>query len=137
MANAPGHHETIYLCERKGSASHELVRIVITEADDWRAAQYHLHEQLRHSMRPDLPRGAGKLAAVGDVNYSGQEPVGTSVASLVFSLGNVTIAISSVGDKTVDVAPSHYSSTIPSANHPPRKSSRPARPSACRELRSR
>ncbi len=104
MEHAPGHHETVYLWERKGSDGQELVRIGIAEADDWRAAQYQLHEQLRHSMRPDLPRGTGKLAAVGDINYVGQEPGSTRVASLVFSLGNVTIAISSVGDKTVDVS---------------------------------
>ena len=104
MENAPGHHEIVYLWEKKGSAGQELVRIGIAESDDWRAAQYQLHEQLRHSMRPDLPRGTGKLAAVGDVNYAGQEPGGKLVASLVFSLGNVTFAISSVGDKTVDVS---------------------------------
>lgn len=104
MENAPGHHETVYLWEKKGGEGQELVRIGVTEADDWRAAQSQLHAHLRHSMRPDLPHGAGKLAAVGDVNYVGQEPGGTRVASLVFSLGNVTITISSVGDKTVDVS---------------------------------
>ncbi|MEQ6341384.1 MAG: hypothetical protein M3A44_06930 [Gammaproteobacteria bacterium] len=104
MENTPRHHETVYLWEKKGSDGQELVRIGIAEADDWRAAQSQLHEQLRHSMRPDIPRGAGKLAAVGDVNYAGQEPGGTRVASLVFSLGNVSITISSVGDKTVDVS---------------------------------
>ncbi len=104
MENTPGHHEIVYLWEKKGSEGQEQVRIGITEADDWRAAQYHLREQLRHSMRSDLPRGAGKLAAIGDINYAGQEPGGTRIASLVFSLGNVTIAISSVGDKSVDVS---------------------------------
>lgn len=104
MENAPGHHETVYLWEKKGSDGQELLRIGIAEADDWRTAQYQLHAQLRHNMRPDIPRGAGKLSAVGDVNYAGKEPGGTHVASLVFSLGNVTIAISSVGDKTVDVS---------------------------------
>ena len=103
MENAPGHHETVYLWEKKSSDGQELVRIGIAEADDWRAAQYQLHEQLRHCMRPDILQGAGKLSAVGDVNYAGKEQDGTRVASLVFSLGNVTIAISSVGDKTVDV----------------------------------
>ena len=103
MEHASGRHETVYMWEKKDSAGQELLRIGITEADDWRAAQYHLHEQLLHSMRPDIPRGTGKLAAVGDVNYAGLEPGGKRVASLVFSLGNITVAISSVGDKAVDV----------------------------------
>lgn len=104
MENTPGHHETVYLWEKKDSDGQELLRIGIAEADDWRAAQYQLHEQLCHSMRPDISRGTGKLSAVGDVNYAGKEPGGPHVASLVFSLGNVTITISSVGDKTVDVS---------------------------------
>jgi len=104
MENTAGHHEIVYLWEKKGSAGQELVRIGITEADDWRTAQHHLHTQLRHSMRPGLPRGAGKLAALGDVNYIGQEPDSARIASVAFSLGNVTITITSVGDQTVDVS---------------------------------
>lgn len=53
---------------------------------------------------PNIVAGATALAGVESSEGPLKETGGTLAASLVFSLGNVTITISSVGDKTADVS---------------------------------
>ena len=105
MENATEYYDVVYLWEKKGTSGRELVRIGVVEAADWRLAQYRLRDELLLSMRPDIPHGTGRLAEIGDVNYASQEPGGTLLASIIFSLGNVTVTVRSAGDKPVPGAP--------------------------------
>jgi hypothetical protein len=100
----PGLTERIYLWEKKGSAGRQLIRIAITETGAWRRAQGQLQAQLVQSMRPDIARGAGKLARLGDVSYAAGLPDAGLVAAIQFVRGNLSISVASVGDEPVDVA---------------------------------
>ena len=55
-------------------------------------------------MRPDIPRGTGKLAGIGDVNFVGQEKDSNIVTMFTFTRGNLFVSIASVGDEPVDVS---------------------------------
>lgn len=103
MEHEPGLIERIYIWERKGSDGNALIRVGITETNEWRRAQAQLQTQLVHSMRPDIPRGKGRLAKIGDVSFVGQPPDADTVATLVFTRGNVTVSVASVGKELVDV----------------------------------
>ena len=64
--------EKVYMWKRKASKKEELVQVRVIESSYWRnALQYH-HDQLMHSMRPDIPRGKGKTAS-----YRGHPARGT------------------------------------------------------------
>ena len=83
MQPGPGLTERVYVWEKKGSAGKQLIRIGITETDQWRRAQAELQAQLVHSMRPTIPRAKGKLARLGDVSYAaGPEDADTVATSL-------------------------------------------------------
>lgn len=97
----PGVTEKIYVWEKVGSKGQELARVCISEHDDWRTAQAQLRKHLLHSMRTNIPRGSGKLAALGDVNFVGQPNGSRVVAATFFTRGNVTVTVSSAGNKTV------------------------------------
>lgn len=96
--------EIVYMWEKKGSKGEQLLRIGIVELTDWRSAQAQLHTELLHSMRTDIPRGAGKLAETGDVNYVAKEPKANVIDRIFFTRGNLAISVSSVGANPVDVA---------------------------------
>lgn len=104
MGNEPGIREMVYIWEKKGSKGQELLRISITELHNWRDAQDKLHDQLRHSMRPNIPKASGKLAKVGDVSFVGQAQESNGVAAISFARGNLVVSVRSVGDKPVDVS---------------------------------
>lgn len=103
MQDTAGLNERVYLWEKTGSKGHEMIRVSIAELNEWRSAQNHLHEQLRHSMRPNIPRASGKQAKTGDVSFVGQESDSKIVQALSFTRGNLSVTVSSVGDKPVDV----------------------------------
>lgn len=103
MENEPGVAEKIYMWKRKKSQEEELVQVSVMESSSWRHAQHHLMNQLHHCMRPDIPRGTGKTAGIGDVQYIGQASGSEDIAAVFFSRGNLQINIRSVGKKPVDV----------------------------------
>jgi hypothetical protein len=96
--------EKVYLWQNKSNPGREMVRVDITERHDWRLAQESLREHLKHCMRPDIARGTKNLASVGDVNFAGREPQTDITAAVSFTRGNVSVTVSSVGEKTVDVS---------------------------------
>lgn len=104
MGNEPGVSDFAYIWQRKGGDAQELLRIHVVERHHWRSAHVQLQEQLRHSMRPDIPRGTGKLKGIGDVNFVGQDQESDLVTMLTFTRGNMFVSIASVGEKPVDVS---------------------------------
>ena len=96
--------EMTYLWQSKDAPNRQLVRVNVGELADWRAAQKHLLGILEHSMRPDLPRGTGKLAAVGDIEFVARELQSDISAAVQFTRGNIAVAVNSVGSVTVDVS---------------------------------
>ena len=101
-SHSPEESEKIYMWKRKGSDKEELVQVRVIESSYWRnALQYH-HNQLMHSMRPDIPRGKGKTASIGDIQHVGQAPTNETTA-VIFTRGNLQISISCVGLSPVDV----------------------------------
>jgi hypothetical protein len=71
---------------------------------DWRQAQQQLHTVLRHCMRPEIPRGIGKLASLGDVGFVGPDPRSDVPTSVYFTRGNACLSVSSAGERSVDVS---------------------------------
>lgn len=104
MESEPGVTERIYLWQKKGSKGQASVRISIVELPHWRSAQNLLLNQLRHSMRPNIPKGSGKFAQTGDIRFVGQEEQSGVVATIFFTRGNIFLSVSSVGEKVVDVS---------------------------------
>ena len=103
-SNSPDGSEKVYMWKRKASKGEELVQVRVIESNYWRdALQYH-HDQLMHSMRPDIPRGKGKTAGIGDIQHVGQTPSNETTA-IIFTRGNLQISVSSVGLNPVDVTP--------------------------------
>jgi hypothetical protein len=81
-----------------------LVRVNVVEMADWRVAQKHLLVSLHHCMRPDLPRGTGKLAMLGDIEFVARTPRSDLPAAVQFVRGNIVISVNSVGSVTIDVS---------------------------------
>lgn len=103
MSNEKSLAETVYMWQKKNSDGHQLVRISIAELNDWRRAQAQLHNELLHCMRANIPRGKKKLAATGDINFVGKEPSSNVVSNILFTRGNLSVSVRSVGDQAVDV----------------------------------
>lgn len=102
--NEPGLTEKIYIWEKTGSRGKTLVRIGISEHNDWRLAQAQLQSHLMHSTRPNIPREFGKLAEIGDVIFACQPRDAKVVAAAFFTRGNVTVTVSSVGETVIDIS---------------------------------
>jgi hypothetical protein len=96
--------EKVYLWQNKAAGEQELVRVGVIELEDWRQAQQQLNTVLRYCMRPEIPRGTGKLASLGDVSFVGREADSDIPAAIFFTRGNVCVTASSVGEKSVDVS---------------------------------
>lgn len=92
--------EKAYIWEDRGDPK-AMVRVSITERHSWKLAQESLHRHLIECMRADIPKGAGEL---GDVNYTAREPQTDTAGAISFTRGNVCVAISSVGEKNMDVS---------------------------------
>ena len=100
--HSPDGSEKVYIWKRKASKLEELVQVRVIESSYWRnALQYH-HDQLLHSMRPDIPRGKGKTASIGDIQHVGQTPTNETTV-MIFTRGNLQISVSSVGLNPVDI----------------------------------
>jgi hypothetical protein len=103
-SHSPDGSEKVFMWKCKASKGEELVQVRVIESSYWRnALQYH-HDQLMHSMRPDIPRGKGKSAGIGDIQHVGQTPTKKTTA-MIFTRGNLQISVSSVGLNPVDVTP--------------------------------
>src|SRR5262245_44478834 len=99
---ALGESEFVYMWQRGGGQ--ELLRVQIAELTDWQSAQQRLLEDLRMSMRSDIPRATGKLGRLGDVAYVGRSPETDIPASISFARGNIYASIRSVGDRETDAS---------------------------------
>jgi len=102
VETSPDRTEKIYIWKHKKSKDEQLVQVRVVESNYWRNALQHLQEQLEHCMRPDIPRGRGKTAKIGDIQHAGQTPT-NETAALFFTRGNLQISITSVGMATVDI----------------------------------
>jgi hypothetical protein len=96
--------EMTYLWQNKNAPKRELVRINVSELLDWRAAQKHFLGILQHSMRPDIPRGTGTLAALGDIEFVAKAAQSDIPAAIQFTRGNIAVAANSVGSVSIDVS---------------------------------
>jgi hypothetical protein len=96
--------EKAYIWQSKSDSEHEMIRVDITERHNWRQAQESLHENLKERMRPDIPRGAKKLAQLGDVVFVSREPQTDIPGAISFTRGNVFVSVSSIGEKSIDVS---------------------------------
>lgn len=94
--------EKTYIWKHKKSKEEELVQVRVVESNYWRNALQHLHDQLVHCMRPNIPRGKAKTASIGDIQHVGQTPT-NETAAVFFTRGNLQISVRSVGKKPVDV----------------------------------
>ena len=99
----PSVSQKIYIWKKTKAKDEQLVHVSIVERSYWQHAQLQLKNELKHCMRPDLPKGKGKTASLGDVRYIGDLPDSNQVAAVFFSRGNLQITIRSVGQSTVDV----------------------------------
>jgi hypothetical protein len=96
--------ETTYLWQSEDAPGRHVVRVNIAALANWRAAQKHLVTMLAHTMRPDLPRASGALAAVGDIEFVARMPETDVPAAVLFARGNIAVAVNSVGSVAVDVS---------------------------------
>lgn len=96
--------EKVYLWVSKADPKEEIVRVSITERDNWRLAQESLYERLTQCMRPDIPKGTKELAQIGDVNFVSREPRTDSAGAIIFTRGNLCVSVSTAGEKNVDVS---------------------------------
>jgi hypothetical protein len=104
MQEGPGVAENVYLWQGQRDQGEDLVRIGVAELDNWRSAQERLLQELTQSMRPEIPRGTGKLAKLGDVSFVARDPKSDIPAAISFTRGNVCVSVRSVGEKDVDVS---------------------------------
>ena len=95
--------ELAYVWVGNDDPDRSMIRVATAEFPDWGAAHERLLEDLRASMRSDIPPGTGELAALGDVNYVARDPETDVPASISFTRGNVMVTVRSVGDRTVAV----------------------------------
>lgn len=100
----PGVTERVYMLRQSGAKGEVLIRVGIVELDSWRSAQQRLHMTLLNCMRPDVPRGKGTLAKLGDISFAAHEPKAKILGSAYFTRGNLLVSVASVGDVPVDVA---------------------------------
>jgi hypothetical protein len=103
MRSEPDLTERVYMWEKKGSDGKQLIRVGIAEAAEWRRAQAQLQSQLGESMRPDIPRGTGKLAKLGDISFAAGDDR-AAIAAVSFVRGNLSVTVDSAGSEPVDVA---------------------------------
>ena len=96
--------ETAYVWQSKEAPDRQVIRVSVAELPDWRSAQKHLRDALAHSMRPDLPRGTGGLADVGDVEFVARVVPSDVPAAIQFARGNIAVAVNSVGSVAIDVS---------------------------------
>ena len=96
--------EITWLWQNKQQPDRELVRVNVVETADWRAAQKHLLRMLSHCMKPDLPRGTGRLTTLGDIEFVARAPESDLAAAVQFVRGNSVVSVNSVGSMTIDVS---------------------------------
>lgn len=109
MAAPPGSTETVYLYARRPAGREAgLLRVSVGSHADGPAALLALGQQLEGCMNPQIPRAEGELARRAHIGFeagatgTAQGPGG---GAALFTVGNVTVAMASVGDEPVDVAP--------------------------------
>src|SRR5262249_34252930 len=96
--------EKVYLWKSKGDPGRDMVRVLIAERSDWRLAQERLRDELSNSLRPDIPRGTGKLGGLGDIVFVSRNPQSDVPAAISFTRGNICVLVNSVGASNTDVS---------------------------------
>jgi hypothetical protein len=96
--------EKVYLWKSKGDPGRNMVRVLIAERSDWQLAQERLRDELSNSMRPDIPRGTGKLGGLGDIVFVSRDPQSDVPAAISFTRGNICVLVNSVGASSIDVS---------------------------------
>ncbi len=99
----PNVSQKIYIWKNTKAKDEQLIHISIVERSYWQHAQLQLKNELKHCMRPDMPKGKGKITTIGDIRYIGNPPDSKKVTAVFFSRGNLQITIRSVGQSKVDV----------------------------------
>jgi hypothetical protein len=96
--------ELAYIWQQPDGTGRALLRLQIAELPDWRLAQRRLREDLEMSMRPNIPRGTGHLASIGDIAFVARDPESDIPGAISFARGNIFSSVRSVGDEIVDVS---------------------------------
>jgi len=96
--------EVAYLWQGEAAPEQQLIRVNVREVGSWREAQKHLLGMLQESMRAGLPRGTGRLAELGDVQFVARSVPSDVPAAIRFSRGNIAVDVDSVGSTTLDVS---------------------------------
>lgn len=102
VANAPNGPEKVYMWNRNESKGEDLVQVRVIENSNWRNALRFHHDQLMQSMRPNIPRGKGRTAGIGDIQHVGQTP-DNEITAMIFTRGNLQVSVTSIGLNPVDV----------------------------------
>lgn len=93
-----------YFWHRPDAGNREVIRVDIAESENWRVSLAHLASDLAQRMNPESIHVADGQAALGDLQFVYREQVTDIVAATLFSSGNLRVALSSVGETTVDVS---------------------------------
>jgi hypothetical protein len=127
MQEDAGGTEYVYLWQGQRDHEREMVRVTVKEQTSWRLAQKRLREQLNNCMRPDIPRGTGEYASLGDISFVSRDPQTGVPGAIFFTRGNVFLSVDSVGEGNIDV--SEFAITLDRAlSEPPARSARQKRP---------
>jgi hypothetical protein len=97
--------EKIYMWQPTGGAlPGALVRVSVAEMKDSSTAKNRLWRELKQSMRPQIAPGIGRLAAIGDINFVGNEPESEQAGGITFVRGNVCVTVRNAGDRPIDLS---------------------------------
>jgi hypothetical protein len=96
--------EIAYIWEKNNSKGKALIRVDITETISWKHALHHLGEHYNHCTKPNLKPEIIKTVKVGEVEYSETHIDSKDIATVSFTIGNIKVSISSVGDEPVDIS---------------------------------
>lgn len=94
-----------YFWRRRGGGDRQVIRVDIAESENWRVSLTQLASDLAQRMNPEPILAAEGTAMLGDLQFSYREQVTDIVAATLFNSGNLRVALSSVGETTVDVSP--------------------------------
>jgi hypothetical protein len=96
--------EVTYLWQNEAAPRQQLIRVNVREVGSWRDAQKQLLGVLHENMRSDLPRGTGRLAELGDVQFVARALPSDIPAAVRFTRGNIAVSVDSAGPTILDVS---------------------------------
>lgn len=98
----PGSHA--YFWKRRGNGERQVIRVDIAESANWRVSIAQLASDLAQRMNPEPIQATDGQAVLGDIQFAYREQGTDIVAAILFNSGNLRVALSSIGETTVDVS---------------------------------